>query len=79
MQHIASIAKIQLKLLQTRLAKMDLEVAGVEAALAELAKVGFDPVFGASAQAGHPAAHREPLVQAAAGRALPPKSVISWQ
>jgi ATP-dependent Clp protease ATP-binding subunit ClpB len=45
-QHIASIAKIQLQLLQTRLAKMDL-AAGVRRRLAELAKVGFDPVFGA--------------------------------
>ena len=46
-QHIASIAKIQLKLLETRLAKMDLELQVSDAALAELAKVGFDPVFGA--------------------------------
>ena len=45
--HIASIAKIQLQLLQTRLAKMDLELQVSDAALAELAKVGFDPVFGA--------------------------------
>jgi len=45
--HIASIAKIQLQLLQTRLAKMDLEMQVSDAALAELAKVGFDPVFGA--------------------------------
>ena len=46
-QHIASIAKIQLQLLQTRLAKMDLELQVTDMALAELAKVGFDPVFGA--------------------------------
>ena len=46
-QHIASIAKIQLQLLQNRLAKMDLELQVSDAALAELAKVGFDPVFGA--------------------------------
>ena len=45
--HIASIAKIQLQLLQSRLAKMDLEMQVSDAALAELAKVGFDPVFGA--------------------------------
>ena len=45
--HIASIAKIQLQLLQIRLAKMDLEMQVSDAALAELAKVGFDPVFGA--------------------------------
>ncbi|MFN7855755.1 MAG: AAA family ATPase, partial [Acidovorax sp.] len=46
-QHIASIAKIQLQLLQARLARMDLELKVSDTALAELAKVGFDPVFGA--------------------------------
>ena len=45
--NIASIAKIQLRLLQQRLEKMDLEMVVTDAALAELAKVGFDPVFGA--------------------------------
>ncbi|WPB55318.1 ATP-dependent chaperone ClpB [Xylophilus sp. GOD-11R] len=45
--NIASIAAIQLKVLQARLAKMDLHLQVSEAALAELAKVGFDPVFGA--------------------------------
>jgi ATP-dependent Clp protease ATP-binding subunit ClpB len=45
--HIAEIAKIQLKLLQDRLSKMDLSLEVSSAALAELAKVGFDPVFGA--------------------------------
>ncbi len=46
-KHIESIALIQLKLLQSRLAKMDLALEVSPAALAELAKVGFDPVFGA--------------------------------
>ena len=46
-QHIASIAKIQLQALRERLARMDLELNVSEPALAELAKVGFDPVFGA--------------------------------
>ena len=45
--HIASIAKIQLKALEARLAKMDMQLEVSPAALAELAKVGFDPVFGA--------------------------------
>jgi ATP-dependent Clp protease ATP-binding subunit ClpB len=45
--HIESIAQIQLQLLQQRLAKMDLEMDVTAPALAELAKVGFDPVFGA--------------------------------
>ncbi|WP_180684263.1 ATP-dependent chaperone ClpB [Tepidicella baoligensis] len=46
-EHIANIAKIQLKVLEERLAKMDLKLTVSDAALAELAKVGFDPVFGA--------------------------------
>jgi ATP-dependent Clp protease ATP-binding subunit ClpB len=46
-QHIASIAKIQLQQLQDRLAKMELALQVSDKALGELAKVGFDPVFGA--------------------------------
>ncbi|WP_342130666.1 ATP-dependent chaperone ClpB [Hydrogenophaga sp. OTU3427] len=46
-QHIESIAKIQLELLQKRLAQMELSLEVSPAALAELAKVGFDPVYGA--------------------------------
>ncbi len=45
--HIADIAKIQLQVLMARLAKMDLTLEVSAAAVAELAKVGFDPVFGA--------------------------------
>jgi ATP-dependent Clp protease ATP-binding subunit ClpB len=45
--HITEIAAIQIKVLQARLAKMDLVLEVSPAALAELAKVGFDPVFGA--------------------------------
>ncbi|MET1114269.1 MAG: ATP-dependent chaperone ClpB [Comamonas sp.] len=46
-QHIASIAWIQLRLLEQRLAKMDLALEVSSQAVDELAKVGFDPVFGA--------------------------------
>ncbi|MDT4818707.1 Chaperone protein ClpB [compost metagenome] len=46
-KNIESIAAIQLKVLQARLAKMDLGLQVSPAALAEIAKVGFDPVFGA--------------------------------
>jgi ATP-dependent Clp protease ATP-binding subunit ClpB len=46
-KHIAEIAKIQLKVLEQRLAKMELVLQVSPAALEELAKVGFDPVFGA--------------------------------
>jgi ATP-dependent Clp protease ATP-binding subunit ClpB len=46
-KHIESIAKIQLQILEARLAKMDLHLEVSTSAVAELAKVGFDPVFGA--------------------------------
>ena len=46
-KNIESIAVIQLKVLQARLAKMDLTLDVSVAALAEIAKVGFDPVYGA--------------------------------
>jgi len=46
-KNIESIARIQLKVLLERLAKMELTLEVSEAAIAELAKVGFDPVFGA--------------------------------
>ena len=46
-KEIQSIAGIQLKILQARLAKMELTLEVSAPALAELAKVGFDPVFGA--------------------------------
>jgi len=45
--HIESIAKIQLKALEARLAKMEMKLDVAPEALAEIAKVGFDPVFGA--------------------------------
>ena len=46
-KNIESIARIQLKVLIARLQKMDLTMQVSEAAISELAKVGFDPVFGA--------------------------------
>jgi len=46
-QHIARIADIQLAILSARLRKMDLSLEVSPQALAELAKVGFDPVYGA--------------------------------
>jgi ATP-dependent Clp protease ATP-binding subunit ClpB len=44
---IKSIARIQLGVLKARLAKMDYGFEVSEGALAELAKAGFDPVYGA--------------------------------
>jgi ATP-dependent Clp protease ATP-binding subunit ClpB len=45
--NIKAIARIQLAILEKRLAKMDFGLEVSDAALAELAKVGFDPVYGA--------------------------------
>ncbi len=45
--HIEKIAAIQLEILSQRLVKMDLHLSVTANALKELAKVGFDPVFGA--------------------------------
>ena len=45
--HIENIAHIQLRILETRLEKLEMKLDISPAALAELAKVGFDPAFGA--------------------------------
>jgi ATP-dependent Clp protease ATP-binding subunit ClpB len=45
--HIADIARIQIASLEHRLADRDLTMTISDAALDELAKVGFDPLFGA--------------------------------
>ena len=75
--HIESIARIQLEILQARLAKMDLALQVSPAALAELAKVGSTRCLARGPQARDSAAHREPAVQAAAGGRFPPKSEIA--
>jgi len=46
-EHIRSIARIQLEILQRRLARMEFSLEVSDTAVAELAKVGFDPVYGA--------------------------------
>lgn len=46
-QHIESIARIQLKRLADRLDKQEMRLEVADAALTELARTGFDPVFGA--------------------------------
>lgn len=46
-QHIANIARIQLKHLEYRLAQMQMKLEVSDAAIAELAKAGYDPVYGA--------------------------------
>ncbi len=46
-QHIAGIARIQLAYLEKRLAQLDMGLVVDESALVEIARAGFDPVFGA--------------------------------
>ncbi|MCE2913976.1 MAG: ATP-dependent chaperone ClpB [Rubrivivax sp.] len=46
-RNIENIARIQLKALEARLEKLEMKLDVSPAALAELAKVGFDPAFGA--------------------------------
>ncbi len=46
-KNIKSIARIQLQYLETRLAAMEMKLAISDAALAEIANAGFDPVYGA--------------------------------
>ncbi|MCA3219006.1 MAG: ATP-dependent chaperone ClpB [Burkholderiales bacterium] len=46
-RNIASIAKIQLKRLEQRLAAQDMALSVSDTALAQIAKAGFDPIYGA--------------------------------
>ncbi len=46
-KNILSIARIQLRILEERMAKQDMTLAVTEPALAEIARAGFDPVYGA--------------------------------
>jgi ATP-dependent Clp protease ATP-binding subunit ClpB len=46
-KNIASIARVQLGNLEKRLESMELAIEFSDAAVAELAKAGFDPVYGA--------------------------------
>jgi ATP-dependent Clp protease ATP-binding subunit ClpB len=76
-KHIAKIAAIQLKILEQRLAKMDLTLQVSPAALEELAKVGFDPVFGARPlKRAIQQRIENPLSKLILEGRFPPKSVI---
>jgi len=46
-KHIESIARVQLQRLGERLAKMDMRLEISDEAIAQIARAGFDPVFGA--------------------------------
>ncbi|WP_311221653.1 MULTISPECIES: ATP-dependent chaperone ClpB [unclassified Acidovorax] len=76
-KNIESIARIQLQLLEARLAKMDLALQVSPAAVAELAKVGFDPVFGARPlKRAIQQRIENPLSKLLLEGRFPPKSVI---
>ena len=75
--HIAEIAKIQLHVLEQRMHKMDLTLDVSPAALEELAKVGFDPVFGARPlKRAIQQRIENPLSKLLLEGKFPPKSVI---
>ena len=76
-QHIASIARIQLKHLQARLAAMDLQLDISEAALALICEAGFDPVYGARPlKRAIQSEIENPLAKAILAGRYPPKTVI---
>ncbi len=76
-KNIESIARIQLQTLIARLQKMDLTMEVSEAAIAELAKVGFDPVFGARPlKRAIQQRIENPLSKLLLEGRFPPKSVI---
>ncbi|MDO4769932.1 MAG: AAA family ATPase, partial [Brachymonas sp.] len=75
--HIANIAKIQLHVLEQRMHKMDLALDVSPTALEELAKVGFDPVFGARPlKRAIQQRIENPLSKALLEGQFPPKSTI---
>ena len=79
-KNIASIARIQLQLLEKRLAKMDLVLDVSPQAVDELAKVGFDPVFGARPlKRAIQQRIENPLSRLLLEGRFPPKSVIAVQ
>jgi len=76
-KNIESITRIQLKVLLERLAKMDLALDVSEAAIGELAKVGFDPVYGARPlKRAIQQRIENPLSRLLLEGRFPPKSVI---
>jgi ATP-dependent Clp protease ATP-binding subunit ClpB len=46
-KNIGAIAKIQLKILEDRLAKMEMTLSITDGALQKIAEAGYDPVYGA--------------------------------
>ena len=77
-QHIRAIADIQLQHLRARLEKMELQQQVSDQAMDELAKVGFDPVFGARPlKRAIQQRIENPLSRLLLEGKFPPKSVIA--
>ena len=76
-EHIRSIARIQLQRLEKRLAERDLVLSVTDRALDEIAKVGFDPVFGARPLKRAIQQHLEnPIAKAILEGSFAPKDVV---
>ena len=76
-KQIGEIARIQLRTLTNRLGKMDLSLKVSDQAVDELAKVGFDPVFGARPlKRAIQQRIENPLSKLLLEGRFPPKSVI---
>ncbi len=76
-KHIKSIARIQLASLEKRLAALDMALQVSDAVLGELAKVGFDPLYGARPlKRAIQSALENPLAKEILEGRLGPKDVI---
>jgi len=76
-KHIKSIARIQLASLEKRLAAMEMKLSVSDAVLSELAKVGFDPLYGARPlKRAIQSALENPLAKEILEGRLGPKDVI---
>ncbi|CUA82401.1 ATP-dependent chaperone ClpB [Gulbenkiania indica] len=76
-KHIQSIALIQLKGLEQRLAKLDLSLQVTDDALAVLSEAGFDPVYGARPlKRAIQSEIENPLAKAILAGKYPPKSTV---
>jgi len=77
-RHIKSIARIQLKALENRLGKLDLNLQVSESALSLLAEAGFDPVYGARPlKRAIQSEIENPLARAILAGKYPPDSTIA--
>ena len=75
--NIKSIARIQLKRLEARLAKLDISLQISDDALSLIAEAGFDPVYGARPlKRAIQSEIENPLAKAILAGSYPPKSIV---